>query len=212
LRDSCNVRIWPYKTIPELLLRAAPHKSRERVYELDQIADDMCLLVIRLPSYHCQFYPLQLIWAEVKGKVAQLKIFRLSNVERLGNEATDSHQWRLDFVLQCRGFGCFVLIYQDNVSSYHSFESKNKATLHMFALNFLLNFDDDHVDGLRLRLWAAVTNWPTVHPPGDTWTWRTMVEWYRQGKTTTDSSTRANWQSYLQSHPVVNQGEPGEGN
>jgi beta-glucosidase-like glycosyl hydrolase len=73
-KNGCEIVVMcvydPTETIPELLLRAAPHKSRERVYELDQIADDMYLLVIRLPSYHYQFYPLQLIWAEVKGKVA----------------------------------------------------------------------------------------------------------------------------------------------
>jgi hypothetical protein len=26
---------------------------------------------------------------------------------------------------------------------------------------------NDHVDGVRLRLWTAATNGPTVHPPGD---------------------------------------------
>jgi hypothetical protein len=28
--------------------------------------------------------------------------------------------------------------------------------------------DDDHVDGVRLRLLTAFTNGPIVHPPGDT--------------------------------------------
>jgi hypothetical protein len=50
--------------------------------------------------------------------------------------------------------------------------------------------DDDHVNWVRLRLWTAATNCPIVHPPGDKWAWRTMVEWCRQGKTP-DSSTRA---------------------
>jgi hypothetical protein len=49
--------------------------------------------------------------------------------------------------------------------------------------------DDDHVDGVRLRLSTAGTNGPIVHPPDDTWAWRTMVEWYRQVKTP-DTSTR----------------------
>jgi transposase len=46
--------------------------------------------VIRLPPYHCQYNPIQLIWAKVKGKVTQLNnTFRLSDVERLMNEAID---------------------------------------------------------------------------------------------------------------------------
>jgi hypothetical protein len=39
---------------------------------------------------------------------------------------------------------------------------------------------------------------PTVHPPGDIWPWRTMMEWCLQRKTP-DSSTRALWQSCQQS-------------
>jgi hypothetical protein len=43
-------------------------------------------------------------------------------------------------------------------------------------------FAVDHVDGVRLHLWTAATNRPTVHPPGNIWVWRAMVEWYWQGK------------------------------
>jgi hypothetical protein len=48
--------------------------------------------------------------------------------------------------------------------------------------------DDDHhhhhnhVDGMTIRLWTAAINGPIVHPPGDIWGRRTMVEWYRQQK------------------------------
>jgi hypothetical protein len=57
---------------------------------------------------------------------------------------------------------------------------------------------DDHVDRARLYLWTAATNGPIVHPPGDIWVWKTVVEWYQQRKAP-DSSTRALWQSYQQS-------------
>jgi hypothetical protein len=40
----------------------------------------------------------------------------------------------------------------------------------------------DLVCGVRVRLWTAATHLPIVHPPGDIWAWRTMVEWYRQEK------------------------------
>jgi hypothetical protein len=58
--------------------------------------------------------------------------------------------------------------------------------------------DDDHIDEVRLCLWTAATNGPTVHPPGDTWAWRTMMKWCWQRKI--DLSIRAIWQSYQQSH------------
>jgi hypothetical protein len=68
------------------------------------------------------------------------------------------------------------------------------------------NIDDDHVDGMRLRLWPAATNGPIVLLlEGIIWAWRTMVEWYRQRKTP-DSSTRALWQSYHQRKRVTQEG------
>jgi hypothetical protein len=36
-----------------------------------------------------------------------------------------------------------------------------------------------HIDGVRLCLWTVATDGPTVHPPGDIWAWRVMVEWYQ---------------------------------
>jgi hypothetical protein len=69
--------------------------------------------------------------------------------------------------------------------------------------------DDDHVDGVTLRIWPTATKGPRVRPPGDIWTWRTIEEWYPQGKT--DSSARALWQ-YYSSHLVSYQEELGEGN
>jgi hypothetical protein len=79
----------PTETIPESLLHVAPYKSREKVNEIDQIANEMCHLVIRLPPYHFQYNQIELTWAKVKGEVAQLNTFRLSGVERLVNEAVD---------------------------------------------------------------------------------------------------------------------------
>jgi transposase len=82
----------PTEAIPELLLHVTPYKSREKVYEVDQIANEMGHLVIRLPPYHCQYNAIELIWANVKGEDAPLNnTFRLSDVERLMNEAIDSH-------------------------------------------------------------------------------------------------------------------------
>jgi hypothetical protein len=47
---------------------------------------------------------------------------------------------------------------------------------------------------------------PAVHLLGHIRAWRTVVEWYKQGKTP-DLSTRALWQFYQQDHLIANQEE-----
>ena len=45
--------------------------SKEKQYELDLIAQEKGHRVVRLPPYHCQYNPIELIWAQVKGYVAE---------------------------------------------------------------------------------------------------------------------------------------------
>jgi hypothetical protein len=69
----------------------------------------------------------------------------------------------------------------------------------------LWNVDDDddddhhhhHVDRVRLRLWAAASNWPNFDPTGDTWAWRTVVDDIYSGKLLIRP------QSYQHSHLVA---------
>jgi len=64
---------------------------REKNYELHQIALQMGHSVVRLPPYYCQYNPIELIWAQVKNKVAELNtIFKIVDVEKLVNEVIDS--------------------------------------------------------------------------------------------------------------------------
>jgi hypothetical protein len=41
---------------------------------------------------------------------------------------------------------------------------------------------NDYVDWMRLCLWTATTNGPIVHPPGDIWAWKTMLDVVDWGK------------------------------
>jgi hypothetical protein len=67
------------------------------------------------------------------------------------------------------------------------------ATLRTWNLvNFPFDWLIVHVDVVR-RLWPKATNGPVDHSPGNIWAWRTVVKWYRQGKTP-DSYTLALWQ------------------
>jgi len=47
--------------------------------------------VVRLPPYHCQYNPIEMIWAQVKGQVASKNTtFKMGDVEKLMHEAIDS--------------------------------------------------------------------------------------------------------------------------
>jgi len=51
----------------------------------------MCHEVIQLPPYHCQYNPIELIWAQVKNKVAtKNNTFKLVDIKKLTHEALDS--------------------------------------------------------------------------------------------------------------------------
>lgn len=76
------------ETKVELLEKVKPFKNKEKTYELDVIASLMGHSVVRLPPYHCQYNPIELIWAKVKRDVAENnKTFKLSDVETLVREA-----------------------------------------------------------------------------------------------------------------------------
>lgn len=51
----------------ELLRLVGLHKPTTPTYVLDDIAHEKGHTVIRLPPYHCQYNPIELIWAQVKG-------------------------------------------------------------------------------------------------------------------------------------------------
>lgn len=86
-----GVEFSPLETIPELRERLKQLVPREKKYELDEIAFSMGHEVIRLPPNHCQYNPIELIWAQVKRKIAEKNTnFKMTDVEELVHEALDS--------------------------------------------------------------------------------------------------------------------------
>ena len=78
------------ETRNELLMKVKANRS-PKIYELDAIAFEKGHNVIRLPPYHCQYNPIELIWAQVKGYVADRNTtFRIADTERLVHEAIDT--------------------------------------------------------------------------------------------------------------------------
>ena len=60
-------------------------------YVVDNMALQQGFVVVRLPPYHCILNPIELIWAWVKGKVAELnKTFKIRDVQTLTMEAIEA--------------------------------------------------------------------------------------------------------------------------
>lgn len=73
------------------------HASGDR-YRVDCIAEAAGHLVVRLPPYHCQLNPIELVWSDVKGFVAAAnKTFELQDVHTLlwqGIKQVTAEKWK----------------------------------------------------------------------------------------------------------------------
>lgn len=57
-------------------------KKQRKKYKLNELTFQMGQEVVRFPPYHCQYNPIELIWAKVKGKAAEKKsTFIITDVE-----------------------------------------------------------------------------------------------------------------------------------
>ncbi|XP_042148775.1 uncharacterized protein LOC121837258 [Ixodes scapularis] len=75
----------------DLLSIVARVKDRYTKYKVDVMATDTGHTVLRLPPYHCELNPIELIWARVKQRVASKNItFKPNDAERLLREAVDN--------------------------------------------------------------------------------------------------------------------------
>lgn len=64
------------------------HKKMFSAYRVDVLAKAAGHDVVRLPPYHCEFNPIELIWSQVKGYVAANNTtFTLAGVEKLVRES-----------------------------------------------------------------------------------------------------------------------------
>ena len=72
----------------ELLILAKQHSPIYKKYIVDEMAKARGIEVLRLPPYHCELNPIELIWAEVKGNVArENRTFKLEHVKGLLSSA-----------------------------------------------------------------------------------------------------------------------------
>ena len=68
----------------ELLQLINLHKEQYNLYVTDEMARRNNKVVLRLPPYHCELNPIELIWAQIKNKVAkENRTFKLKEVNEL---------------------------------------------------------------------------------------------------------------------------------
>lgn len=86
-----KINFSPLETVAELREKVKVLIPTEKKYELDEFAFKMGHEVVRLPPYHCQYNPIEMIWAQAKRQVASKNTtFKMADVETLMHEAIDS--------------------------------------------------------------------------------------------------------------------------
>ncbi|XP_054281219.1 uncharacterized protein LOC128998888 [Macrosteles quadrilineatus] len=90
--DDRDMKTELIARIPDNLLMAA------KTFKVDKIEEEFGHTVLRLPPYHCDLNPIELVWAKVKNEVARTNTdYSLHSVEALLNNALDNvsnEDWR----------------------------------------------------------------------------------------------------------------------
>lgn len=75
----------------ELLFLIRLHKEQYNMYVTDELAKKSDKVVLRLPPYHCELNPIELIWAQIKNEVASKnQSFKLARVKELFLQAVQN--------------------------------------------------------------------------------------------------------------------------
>ena len=86
--QSKNVRVVDNMCKAELFDEVKKIRGMYDKYVIDETAKEYNIRVLRLPPYHCELNPIELIWSQVKGYVAQNNTtFKLVDVRKLLEEA-----------------------------------------------------------------------------------------------------------------------------
>lgn len=82
----------------ELLQKVGEVKHMFEAYRVEEIAQKYGHEILRLPPYHCELNPIEMIWSQVKGEVArENRTFKLNDVRGLLNKAIENvspDNWR----------------------------------------------------------------------------------------------------------------------
>jgi len=90
----------------QLMVKVRELKPRRKSYIIDNLANEAGHTVLRLPPYHCEFNPIELAWAMVKGYVKRENTtFKMDDVRQLLNTAIERvtpENWRnfIEYVIE----------------------------------------------------------------------------------------------------------------
>lgn len=75
----------------QLLDKIKQVRDAYMTYVVDEMAKEKGITVVRLPPYHCELNPIELIWAQVKGYVGKNnKTFKMTEIKNLLANALQS--------------------------------------------------------------------------------------------------------------------------
>lgn len=104
----------------QLLVKVKEVSSNYNLYVIDELAKSQNKTVLRLPPYHCELNPIEMIWAQIKCsvasrnttfKIADVKELCLQAIKNIGEEEwkkcvshvkdkTEKEMWELDSVIE----------------------------------------------------------------------------------------------------------------
>ncbi|XP_052756778.1 uncharacterized protein LOC113512254 [Galleria mellonella] len=67
---SSNNIAYPTNATKSMLMVIVKQNKPDPIYEIDHLVQDYGHKIVRLPPYHCDLNPIEMIWGIVKGKVA----------------------------------------------------------------------------------------------------------------------------------------------
>ncbi|XP_072386551.1 uncharacterized protein [Diabrotica undecimpunctata] len=89
--SSKNITYHPGSIRKELYSLCALHKEKFKKYEIDEIAKNRGMTVLRSPPYHCELNPIELVWAQIKSEVSRKNTtFKIHDVKQLFLEAVNN--------------------------------------------------------------------------------------------------------------------------
>ncbi|XP_072380877.1 uncharacterized protein [Diabrotica undecimpunctata] len=144
---KADIQEWLHlKSIPfddsllkvQLLALVNQHKKQYDKYVIDEMAKSQNKIVLRLPPYHCELNPIELIWADIKNYVAaKTTTFKFADMKNLFDEAlstitpqkwkncvqhvtqkVEPKMWELDNLVEARVDSIIINPDDDSTSSF----------------------------------------------------------------------------------------------
>lgn len=125
----------------ELLQIVKQHKSNYNKYVIDELAYEKGIIVLRLPPYHCELNPIEMIWGQIKTQVAKNNVtFKMKDVKvHFENAVADvtaenwqkcvihvikeeAKMWKLDDIIECMVEPLIININGSDESSSDEFD------------------------------------------------------------------------------------------